>query len=72
MSCCGQKRQAQKQDPTSPESIPAAGATRRHPSAPARSASRANYERAVSKFLARNTPRRSNPGGQTSRRSGTA
>jgi hypothetical protein len=65
MSCCGQKRQALKQDPASPASTPAPAATGRNPSAPERSAGRANYERAVSRFLARNASRRSNPAGQT-------
>ena len=68
MSCCGQKRQALKQNPASPASIPAPGATRPNASAPARPASRANYERAVSRFLARNAPRRSNPAGPTPKR----
>jgi hypothetical protein len=68
MSCCGQKRQALKQDPASPASTPAPGATRHNPSAPARSAGRANHDRAVSRFLTRNSPRRSSPAGQTSRR----
>jgi hypothetical protein len=72
MSCCGQKRQALKQDPASPAATPARGTTRHHPSAPARSASRATYERGVSRFLARNTRRRSNTAGQTSRRPGTS